>query len=175
MHYTESMEKSEKMPVKKFAFQFSPLMIAIFCLLLVLCTAGIALTTWQLTDFLSGGDITSVWEWMKYIIMYVVCALLFVLVLAMLIKSQYVVTEKELILQFGLIRSRYELKKIFSVRLFKGSNRLTVYFDDFKTNYMVVVVKESWYDAFVRALQERNERIEFDFTTAEEEENLKKK
>ena len=163
----------ERQPAK-FSFKFSGTMIAVFCLLLVLCAGGIALTTWQLIGFL-GGDISSVWRWMQFLLMYLVCILLIVFVLAMLIKSQYVITDKELIMQFGLIRSKYELKKIYSVRHFKGSGRLAVYFDDFKNKYAIIVVKESWYDDFVKALLERNEKISYDFTTAEEEEDWKKK
>lgn len=154
---------------KKFPFRFSQTMIAVFCLLLVLCAAGITLTTWQLVTFL-GGDISSPWKWMQFSLMYLVCVLLTVLVAAMLIRSQYVVTDKELIMQFGLIRSKYALNKIFSVRYFKGSGKLAVYFDDFRSNYTIIVVKESWYGDFVKALQERNEKIRFDFISPEEEE-----
>ena len=56
-----------------------------------------------------------------------------------------------------------------------GSGRLAVYFDDMKNEYSIIVVKESWFDAFVNALRERNENIDFDFTTAEEEAEWKKK
>ncbi len=165
------MEKREN---AKFAFTFSPSMIAAFTVLLALCAAGVALTTWQLVGFLQG-DISSVWKWMQFLLMYLVCALLTVLVVAMLIKSQYIITDKELICCFGLIRSKYELSKIYSVRHFKGSGKLAVYFDDYKNKYTIIVVKESWYDAFVKELQARNDKIEYDFMTAEEESDLKKK
>ena len=91
----------------------------------------------------------------------------------MLVRSQYILTEKELVLQFGFVKSRYEIKKIFSARVFKKSNKLTVYFDDFKTKYMVIVVREEWYDEFVKELGARNEKIEFDFVSVKEEEEWK--
>lgn len=166
--------KEKNTPDETFRFKFSPTMLAVLCLLLALCAACIGLTTWQLIDFLKG-DISSVYSWLKYLILYFVSILLSVLVIAMLIKSQYVVTEKTLITQFGFIRSRYELKNIYSVRLLCGSNKLTVYFDDYKTKYTVIVVKDIWYNDFVQALIARNERIEFDYITAEEEKNWKKK
>ena len=132
------------------------------------------MTLWQFLDFLKG-DIGSVWEWMKYVLMFLVCGLLFILVVAMLIRSQYIITDRELILQFGLIRTRYELKKIRSVRHFMGSGRLAVYFDDMKNQYAVIVVKEEWFGDFVKALREKNEDIGYDFTSPEEEEEWKKK
>ena len=166
--------KQQELRDEPFRFKFSGVILALFALLLALCAAGIGLTTWQFLDFLKG-DISSVYSWMKYLLLYLVSGLLAVLVVAMLIKSQYVVTKKTLITQFGLIRSRYDIKSIYSVRLFRGSNKLTVYFDDYKTKYTVIVVKDIWYDEFVRALIARNERIEYDFITAEEEKNMKKK
>lgn len=168
----EIPEKNAHPPVVKFPFKFSPLMIAVLSLLLALCAAGFALTTWWFLDFLKG-PVGSAYEWMKFILLYLVSGLLSVLVVAMLIRSQYLITDTRLTLQFGFIKSSFELKRIRSVRLFRGSRRLAVYFDDFKTKFTVIVVKESWYEAFVKELLARNESIEFDFTTAEEEEQWK--
>lgn len=167
-------EKRPKATKYSFPFHFTPMMLAVLILLLLLCAGGFGLTLWQFLGFLKG-DLSSVWEWMKYLLMFLVCGLLFVLVVAMLIRSQYVIDDRELILQFGFIKTRYELKKIYSVRHFMGSGKLAVYFDDMKNQYAIIVVKESWFDAFVKALREKNENIEFDFTSAEEEDELKKK
>ena len=40
---------------------------------------------------------------------------------------------------------------------------------------MAIVIKESLYETFVKDLLSRNERIVFTFSTAEEENELKKK
>lgn len=168
------LAKGERQPDKVFPFRFSPLMLAVFSLLLCLCAAGIGLTTWQFVDFLKG-DISSVYEWLKYLLLYIVSGLLGVLIAAMLISSRYTITQRELIVRFGLIRQRFDLKKVHSLHLFKGSKKLAVYFDDFKTKYTVIVVKEIWYDEFIRTMMLRNANIGFDFTSAEEEEQQKKK
>ena len=126
-------------------------------------------------DFLTNGDLSSAYDWIKIGLIYLVSVLFAVLITAMLIRSQYVITDTHFITQFGLIRQKYELKKIFSVHLFKGANKLAVYFDDFQTNYTVIVVKEEWYADFIRELTERNERIAFSFSSAEEEEEFLRK
>ncbi len=167
-------ETSANHPTDKFPFKFSTMMLFVLILLLLLCAGGFGLTLWQFLGFLKG-EISSVWEWLKYILMFLVCGLLFVLVVSMFIKSQYIITDKELILQFGFIKTRYELKKIRSVRHFMGSGRLAVYFDDMKNQYTIIVVKESWFKAFAEALKAKNEDIEFDFITPAEEEEWKKK
>ena len=95
MFYTALMkEKKQKNLLKSetFPFRFTGLMLALLILLLALCATGIGLTTWQFTDFLKG-DISSVYDWMKYVLLYLVSILLAVIVIAMLIRSQYIVTD----------------------------------------------------------------------------------
>ncbi len=153
------------------------MMIAVFSVGIALCAACFALTSWQFIEFISGlrGDITSAWEWIKYLLLYFVSILLAVLLTAMLIRSRYMITEKHLVTQFGVIFSKYEIKKIRSVCLIGGTKKLNVYFDDFKNRFITIVVKEEWYDDFIETLTSINERIEFDFTSPEKKDDTKKK
>lgn len=169
MNEQQPVETTEK---RVFPFRFQAYLLTAMIAGLVLCAACFAYTTWQFVNFVQG-DISSVYDWLKYFLLYFVSVFLAVLLCAMLIKSQYVITDTELIVQFGIVKSKYELKKIFSARVFKKSNKLTIYFDDFKTKYMIIVVREEWYDEFVKALGERNEKISFDYVTAEEEDEWK--
>ena len=153
------------------------MMIAVFCIGIVLCAVCFALTSWQFVEFVIGvrGDISSVWEWIKYILLYFVSVFLSLLLIAMLIRSRYIITERRLITQFGIIFSKYEIKKIRSVCLVSGTKKLNVYFDDFKSRFITIVVKEEWYDDFIKTLTSNNEKIEFDFTDPENNDRKKKK
>lgn len=164
-------------PLKSYKFRFSPLMITVFSLGIILCALCFALTSWQFVEFVSGmrGDISSAWEWIKYLLLYFVSIFLAVLLIAMLARSRYMITDQLLITQFGIIYSKYEIKKIRSVALITGSKKLNVYFDDFKNRFITIVVKEEWYDDFIKTLTTVNEKIEFDFTAPEEERGGKKK
>ncbi len=170
------MEKTvETRPPAAFRFRFSPVMLTLCVLGIVLSLVGFGLTTWQFFGFVQSGDMTSFYEWLKYILLYLASGALGVLIVAMLIRSRYLITDTKLILQFGLIKQKYELKKIVSVHLFRGARRLAVYFDDFKTDYVIIVVKEERFDDFVRELTARNQDILFTFSTPEEEAEVKKK
>ncbi len=167
-------EGAKRPDIQKFPFKFTNLMLGLCILGIVLSAAGIALTSWQFIGFL-GGDISSVYEWMKYILLYLVSILLGVLLVAMLFRSQYVLTQDKLIMQFGLIKQKYDIAKIRSVHLFHGAKKLAVYFDDFKSDYIMILIKEAWHSEFIAALTARNERIAVSFSTPEEEEEVKKK
>lgn len=176
LRYNEIMETGNvNLPKETFKYRFSAPFIAMFCVGLLLSAAGFAINTWQLVGFIEAGDLSSVYEWMKFILLYLASGFLAVLIAAMLIRSQYVVTEKELITQFGIVRSRYQIKKIYSVCLMRPSNKLTVYFDDFKTKFIVVSVRDAWYDDFMKALLARNEKIEFSIAGEEKPSKTDKK
>lgn len=161
----------ERKPAKVYKFKFSPLMLALFGVGLALCAAGIGLNIWRIIT----QGASDAYAWLQYILLFFVSIFLAVLIVAMLIKSQYAVTEQYLVMQFGIIKTKYEIKKICSVHLFKGANRLTVYFDDYQTKYVSIVVKEMWYDDFVKTLLEMNDKIGFSFSTKEEEDEIKRK
>ena len=109
------------------------------------------------------------------ILLYLVSILLATLLTAMLIKSQYIVNDRYLVMQFGIIRQKYEIKKVCSVHHFRGAHKLAVYFDEFKSKYIMIVVNERWFDDFISALIARSSRIEVTVSSPEEEREFKKK
>lgn len=160
--------------IKRYPFKFSALMLVLFIAGLLLSIAGFGITLWRFLNFLKD-DPSSVYTWIQYILLFFVSVFLAVLIASILIRSQYLITGTDLVLQFGFVRQKYALKTIYSVHLFKGLNKLAVYFDDFKTQYAVIVIKEEWYDDFIKTLTERRPGIGFSFSTPEEENDLKKK
>ncbi len=157
---------------KSFPFKFTPMMLVLFSVGLALCGIGFGLTLWRFLNFLKN-DIGNVYRWIEYVLLFFVSLFLAALIISMFCRSRYVLTEKYLILQFGFIKQKYDLKSICSVHLFKGMNKIAVYFDSFKTKYAVIVVKDVWYDEFIKSLIECNPKIGFSFSTPEEEEEYK--
>ncbi len=175
MFYTVCMEQQlcdNEMGIKRYPFHFSAPMIAVFIAGILLCITGVIITTWRVFTYLADGVVTT-YDWLSFGLFYLVSVLFAVLLIAMLIRSQYIITDKQIILQFGLIKTKYEIKDIFSIHRFQGENKLAVYFDDFKTKYAVIVVKDIWYDDFVKTLISRKPGLSFSFSTAEEEEQYK--
>ena len=171
----ELQKEKKQFPEKRYRFRFSALTLALLAAALALCAAGIALTTWLFVEFLQGGDLSSAFDWLKFIVFYIVSIGIAVVVTAMLIRSEYILTEKNLTLALGLIRMKTPLEQISSVHLFKGANKLAVYFDGAKTRYMVIVVNAALYEEFARELILRNERIGFSFSAEGKEADNKRK
>lgn len=162
-------------PATRYRYRFTPLILCVLWLGVALCVAGFSLTTWFFSDFVRTGDMGNIFAWLKYLLLYFASVGFGLFLAAILARSEYILTDGELIVRLGFLRSRTSLSKIVSVHLFRGTGRLAVYFDAVRTNYLFIVIKESLYDAFVRDLTSRNERIGYSFTTAEEEHEIKKK
>ena len=161
-------------PGTRYKFRFSPLTLGVLFAGIALCLAAIGLTTWQFADLLRAGNFSNALEWIKFILLYFVSGTLAVVIIAMLVRSEYILTAKDLVLVFGFLRTKYPLDSILSVHLFKGADKLAVYFADGRNKYMAIVIKNTLYETFAKDLISRNERIAFSFSTAEEEEEFKK-
>ena len=64
-----------------------------------------------------------------------------------------------------MIKSKYDLKDIKTLLLDRTTNKLSVYFNN--ESFIVIVVKEDWYDDFIDALCSANDKIEFTINSKE--------
>ena len=169
MRYTVNMEPSQNQSNRStFRFRFSPLLLAVMIAGVLLCLACISLTTFQLVEFIKA-DPSSVYGWLKYMLMYIASVLLLVILCAVLIKTQYVITNEELILQYGIVKTKYKMKTIYSVEILEKTNKVILYFNEFKTKYSVLAVKEEWCGEFVKTLQDKNDKIEIELVGKSDE------
>ena len=83
------------------------------------------------------------------------------IVIAVLIKSQYVVDNRYFTTQFGFIKSKFEIKNITSIILNTDTQKLTVYFGE---EFIVLSSAQDWNEEFVRALLAVNPNINYTFT-----------
>ena len=97
--------------------------------------------------------------------MFLIPAVLLVILISLLVSSYYSIDGKTLKTSFGIIKSKYDITKIETVLLDRTTNKLSVYFND--NNFIVIVVKEDWYDDFIDALCKANTNIEFSIKSKE--------
>jgi hypothetical protein len=145
---------------KIFKFRFTPLMIAIAIAVIALCTAGTALSIWRVVKY----GIRNFNDALKSPFLIAICLFGIVVVIAMFIRSRYVITQDTLIMQFGFIKSKFAIEKFTSVLLDTDSKKLTVYMGE---EFFVVTTNPEWNNDFVQALREVKPDIEFSFTLAE--------
>lgn len=101
----------------------------------------------------------------QHIVIIVASLLAITIFSSILLRSTYKLTDSELILWFGFIKSSYKLQDMESIHLFTKSNKLVIYFKD--EHYTVIVVKPEWFNEFTKDICSRNPKIRYDVSTAE--------
>ncbi|MDE5766644.1 MAG: hypothetical protein K2I17_05715 [Clostridia bacterium] len=151
--------------MKTFKYKFTPLMKALMILGMVLCAGGFGLNLFYCIRNGISHAADPVYPILQYVLMFVVTVVLFVLLLSILLFSSYSVEGKFFKTKFGLIVSKYDVEKIKEVVLDRKTNKLTVHFES--GEFIVVVVKQEWYESFIDAVLEANPKIEYTVNSLE--------
>ncbi len=120
-----------------------------------------------------GSAANAVYPVLRYALMYFVSVAAFVILLSLIISSHYQITGTKFKTSFGIIKSTYDIEKIESVVLDRKTNKLSVFFDD--KNFMIIVVKQEWYQDFIDELLKANNKIEYTINSKENDIDEEKK
>ncbi len=131
---------------------------------ILLGLAGIGVTAYRIWKY----GFSSAQLIIQHVVVLLVSALAIAVFAAILIRSVYKLTDTQLILWFGFIKSEYKLADIEAVHLFTKTNKLVLYFKDEK--YTVIVVKPEWYRELTQEILARNKNIRYDVSTSDKDE-----
>lgn len=151
--------------MKVFKFKFTKLTVGLIYAGIVICVAGVAANIISIIF----GDIATaenkVYPIIQHSLMFFIPIFLLIILISLLISSYYAVEGQTLKLNFGIIRSKYDVNNIEIIILNRSTGKLTVCFKD--ENFMVISVKEEWYNDFIDALLKANRNIEFSIKSKE--------
>ena len=146
-----------------FKFTLSTKMILLSILAILLSVAGIVVSSFRIAR---SGDINGFIEALQSPLLIFVCAACIVIVISILIKSQYVIDGEYYTTQFGFIKSAFSIKDITALELDSDTKKLTIFIGE---QYSVLSLKAEWHDAFIKAFRDVNPNIDFTFTLAQGE------
>lgn len=158
--------------MKTFKFKFTPLLKALMILGMVVCGVGFGVNTFYLVTNGVKSAANPVYPILQYALMYFITVALFVLLFSILLFSAYVIDGKTFKTRFGIITSKYDVEKIDNITLDRKTNKLTVTFTS--GEYMVIVVRQDWYEQFIDELLKANNKIEYKINSLENDGKDKK-
>ncbi len=149
----------------KFRYKFSKPITALIYISIALCFVGVGINIFLIIT----GDVKSaanpVYPIIQYTLMFLIPAVLLIILVSLLISSYYSIEDKYFKTSFGIIKSKYEISDIETVILDRTTNKLSVYFKN--NSFIVVVVKDEWYNEFIDALCKANRNISFSIKSKE--------
>lgn len=153
-------KQNEPQSAKYFKYKFTKSMIFLAIAALLLCVVGIAISIYRIAKY----RLRELTDYLTSPLLIGICLLCIVVVIALLIRSRYIVTEEHYITQFGLIKSKFPIKDITAVVLDTATNKLTIKVGE---QYSVLSLSPEWNHDFVQALRDVNPKIDYSFTTEE--------
>ena len=151
--------------MKIFKYKFSKLAYTLICVGFGLCFIGLGLNIFLVVTDDIASSANMVYPIIQYSLMFLIPIVLLVILISLLVSSYYSIDENTLTTSFGIIKSKYDIGSIQTVLLDRTTNKLTVFFDN--ASFIVIVVKEDWYDEFTDALLKVNRNIEFSINSKE--------
>ena len=140
-----------------FKIQLTNTMRLLCVAVLLLSATGIGLSIWRILKF----GVHSFNDVIKYPFLIAVCTVCIVLIIALLIKSQYVVDDTYFYMQYGLIKSRFTITDVTALVYNTDEKKLTVKFGE---EFTVLAVNPTWQEQLVRALLAVKPDIDYSFT-----------
>ncbi len=149
--------------MKSFRIKYSPLIILLLALCLAIFILGITISFINLFKSLDNTiDIV------KYSFLILLNFALIVFTVSVFVYGKYTIKNEDLILHIGIIATKYKIKEIVSINIFKKTNKLVIYFINQK--YTVIIIPPKKYDEFILELRSKNREITFSENTEGENE-----
>ena len=150
--------------MKTYKFKFSKPVIVLACAAIVLALGAAVFAVYRIVTI--GFDTPL--HGIQHVVLLLFAALALAVILSLLIRSVYKITDTRIILWFGFVKSSYKLADIEGIHLFTKTNKLVIYFKG--DRYTVIVVKPEWHNDFVREILQRRPEINYDISASETEE-----
>lgn len=149
----------------KFRYKFSKPITALIYISIALCFVGVGINIFLIITSDVKSAANPVYPIIQYTLMFLIPAVLLIILVSLLISSYYSIEDKYFKTSFGIIKSKYEISDIETVILDRTTNKLSVYFKN--NSFIVVVVKDEWYNEFIDALCKANRNISFSIKSKE--------
>ena len=139
-------------------------MLSLAIVSLILCLGGIAISAYRIKTY----GLRELTDYLTSPLLIGICILCIAIVIALLIRSRYIVTQEHYITQFGFLKSKFPIKDITAVVLDTTTNKLTIKIGE---QYSILSLSPEWAHDFVQALRDVNPQIDYSFTVTENTNN----
>lgn len=150
--------------VERFHFRFSKLIIILSILAICLCLGGGAISVYRIVKF----GIHNLQQALQGPFLVLVCLFGIVVLLSLLIKSEYALSKEYFSSSFGIIKSKVEISKISSILCDYKQNKITLYMGE---EFVVLLLVDGDLERFSKTLLELSPTVEIRYQLEGDEQN----
>ena len=146
-------------PNKKFKYNFTKLFYVIAAVGAVIAILCIVFNVINFVKLIGNNIAPSLYQYGSLILAVVLSIAYIVLVVAALFKSYYFITDKELVLKWGLIKNTLSLNDAKEIKLTTNTSKLELVFED--ESWFNIAINNNLKEEFVQDLKSKHEKIVF--------------
>lgn len=146
--------------MKKFRYVYPVWMKILLIAAVILAAASLTVNVYRII----AAEGAATYDYLSPSIAILISVLGIVLFSSMLISSGYKVTDKELVLYWGLLKNAFPIASIKKIVLEQTNEKLILYYNE--DNYFVLNARSVEYMDLADELRKKNDRILFEIATA---------
>ncbi len=145
--------------MKKYKYKFSNLIIVVLILGCVLAVGALTLNAYRFISNVKQNNELLLYDYLSLILVIALSVAFIVCAIWALLNSHYQITDKAVILKWGLIKTTILASDIVEIKLITTKNRLELIFKD--ESYFIVVIQNNSFNDFVDELRSKFPKIAF--------------
>ena len=141
---------------KKYKYKITPTLWALFIIGLILASYCIYSNVVRFIALLAVTEVSS-YSYIGSVICVLIGIGAFVFIPPAMFASKYMIINKQLVLYWGIVKNKYDIKDITTATFFRASNKLAITFSD--ESYIAINISPDEFDDFVESLKTVNPKI----------------
>ena len=151
---------------KNYKYKFSKIFYIVAIVGSILALGCIAVNVVRVVNLSSKGYALGFYEYVSLILAVVLSIAFLVFIVTALIKSYYQITDKAVILKWGIIKNKVDISDVKEIKLITNKNKLELTFED--ESYFIIVVDDKWKESFIDELRSKFSNIPYVQETEED-------
>ncbi len=151
---------------KNYKYKFSKTFYIVAIVGSVLALGCILINAVRFSVLLNKGYALGFYEYVSLILAVVLSVTFIVFIVSALINSYYKITDKSVVLKWGIIKNTIDILDVKDIKFITGKNKLELTFED--DSYFIIVVDDAWKQSFIDELKSKFPKIPYIQETEEE-------
>ena len=149
-----------------YKYKFSKIFYIIAIVGSILAVGCIIVNVVRVINLLSNGYALGFYEYVSLILAIVLSVAFILFIITALIKSYYQITDKAVVLKWGIIKNTVDISDVKEIKFITNKNKLELTFED--ESYFIIVVDDRWKEAFIDELKTKFPNIPYIQETEED-------
>lgn len=142
---------------KKYKYEFTKTFYIIAILGGLVSLASILINAVRFINLSSKNIALGFYEYASLILSTILALAFIVFIITAIINSYYLITEKQVVLKWGIIKNTVDLQEVKEIKFITNKGKLQLTFQD--ESYFIIAVSNKWQEDFISEIKQKHPTI----------------